>query len=163
LVRRQIPDLEFHIIGSQPPAELLAMASDSVRIAGWVEDLTPYLDGCRLSVAPLRYGAGVKGKVNLSLAHGVPSVVTTIAAEGMGLVSGRDVLIADSAAEFAAAVVRVHRNPWLWARLSRNGLRNTRERFSPRAARAALERLFDDLGVPRPESVEPRSRSPRLG
>jgi glycosyltransferase involved in cell wall biosynthesis/SAM-dependent methyltransferase len=146
-LRREIPELPVHVVGSNASTEVKALASDSVTIAGWVKDLTPYLDGCRLSVAPLRYGAGVKGKINLSLAHGVPCVATSVAAEGMGLVHGRDVIIADTAAEFAAAVVRVHGDPWLWRRLSRNGLRNTRERFSTEVARQALHRLFTDLGI----------------
>lgn len=158
LIRREMPDLQVHVVGSNPTAKVRALASDSVTIAGWVQDLAPYLDGCRLSIAPLRYGAGVKGKVNLSLAHGVPCVATSVAAEGMGLVSGRDVLIADSAADFAAAVVRLHRSPWLWRRLSRNGVRNIDRRFSPDVARKALRALFEELGIATAEAT-PRRRS----
>ena len=77
--------------------------------------MAPFFNGCRLSVAPLRYGAGVKGKVNQSLAYGLPVVVTTPAAEGMYLVDGESALIADEPAEFAAAIVRLYRDPVLWA------------------------------------------------
>ncbi|MFP3787227.1 glycosyltransferase, partial [Burkholderia sp. SIMBA_024] len=80
--------------------------------------LSPYMDGCRIAVAPLRFGAGVKGKVNLSMAHGQPVVATTCAVEGMHLRDGEDVLVADAADAFADAVVRLHEDPRLWATLS---------------------------------------------
>src|SRR3546814_1900450 len=84
------------------------------------------MDGCRVAVAPLRYGAGVKGKVNLSMAHGQPVVSTPCAVEGMHLRDGHDVLVADDAAAFADAVVRLHEDEALWTTLSRNGLDNVR-------------------------------------
>src|SRR3546814_5574803 len=74
------------------------------------------MDGCRVAVAPLRYGAGVKGKVNLSMAHGQPVVSTPCAVEGMHLRDGHDVLVADDAAAFADAVVRLHEDEALWTR-----------------------------------------------
>ena len=101
-----------------------------MEIHGHVPDLSPYMDGCRIAVAPLRFGAGVKGKVNLSMAHGQPVVATTCAVEGMHLRDGEDVLVADAAAAFADAVVRLHEDPRFWATLSDNGLRNVAEHFS---------------------------------
>jgi len=147
LVRRKMPNVHTYIIGSKPTAEVRAMASESVTIKGYQPDLAPFLGGCRLSVAPLRYGAGVKGKVNQSLAHGVPCVMTPMAAEGMGLSHGFDAMIGETAEEFAAAVVRAYRNPWLWRRLSRNGVRNTRQRFSVEVARSAVRDLLNDQGL----------------
>ena len=147
LVRRELPGVHTYIIGSKPTAEVRALASDSVTIKGFVPDLTPFLGGCRLSLAPLRYGAGVKGKVNQSLAHGVPCVMTPIAAEGMGLRHGRDAMVGETAEEFAAAVVKIYRSPWLWRRLSGNGVRNTRRRFSLDIARRALAEVLTDLGL----------------
>ena len=98
-----------------------------------------------MGVAPLRYGAGVKGKVNHSLAHGQPMVATLCAVEGMHLVDGVDVLVADEAEAFAAAVVRLHEDPALWEQLSAGGLENTRRHFSPAAVRATLHTLLASL------------------
>ncbi len=77
-------------------------------IAGHVPDLTPYLTGCRLSVSPLRYGAGVKGKVNHAMSYGLPVVATTPSIEGMHLTPGVDVLVGDDPESFAEAIVRAY-------------------------------------------------------
>ena len=103
-----------------------------------MDALEPLLDGCRVSVAPLRFGAGVKGKVNQAMARGLPVVATNCAAEGMHLRDGEDVLIADDADAFADAVVRAHEDRALWQRLREGGYANTQRWFSPEAARAAL-------------------------
>src|SRR5690606_17481723 len=118
-VRARLPDVRFHCIGADVPPEVAALAeAPGVTVHGYVPDITPYMDGCRLALAPLRYGAGVKGKVNLSMAHGQPVVATSCAAEGMHLVDGRDVLLADDAAGFADAVVRAYGDRALWERLA---------------------------------------------
>jgi len=103
-----------------------------------VPDVTQFFNRCRLSVAPLRYGAGVKGKVNQSLAHGLPVVLTSVAAEGMFLVDGESALIADEPQAFADAVVRLYDDEALWNRLSARGLEVMEEHFSFAAARRAL-------------------------
>jgi len=141
-IARALPEVRFHIIGSRMPESVAALASDRVIATGFVEELDPYLDGCRLSVAPLRYGAGVKGKVNQSMAHGQPVVATTLAAEGMYLQHDVDVLIADTPAEFAAAVVRLYTEESTWTRLSAAGLENVGRHFSFEAARNALSGIL---------------------
>ena len=86
------------MIGSNTPAEILELASGDIIRTGYVPDVIGYSRDRRLSVAPLRYDAGVKGKVNMSLAFGLRAFVTSVAAEGMQLVDGEDVLIADDKA-----------------------------------------------------------------
>ena len=105
-MRARLPDVRFHCIGSHVPADIEALAAHPTAcvVHGHVPDIAPYMDGCRIAVAPLRYGAGVKGKVNLSMAHGQPVVATPCAVEGMHLVDGDDVLVADDAEAFADAV-----------------------------------------------------------
>jgi glycosyltransferase involved in cell wall biosynthesis len=147
LLRARLPDIRFHCIGSHATAEIEALASHpGVVFHGHVADITPYMDGCRIAVAPLRYGAGVKGKVNLSMAHGQPVVATRCAAEAMHLVDGRDVLLADSAEAFAAAILRLHDDAVLWNALSANGLDNVARHFSIDAARGVVQRLFAPAG-----------------
>ena len=138
LILRKAPELRFAVIGADPPAEVRALAADSVRILGHVPDVGPFFDGCRLSVAPLRYGAGVKGKVNQSLAHGLPVVATSQAVEGMFLEDGQSVLVADDPVSFAAAVLRLYRDQELWECLSAGGLAAMEANFSFDAARRAL-------------------------
>lgn len=144
-IRAVLPDVHFHCIGGDVP-EVIAAFRDApgVSIHGHVPDIEPYMDGCRIAVAPLRFGAGVKGKVNLSMAHGQPVVATSCAAEGMHLRDGEDVLLADDGAGFADAVVRLHGDEALWSRLSANGLANVAAHFSLDAARETVRAVFFD-------------------
>src|SRR6478672_9819607 len=142
-VREQLPDIQFHCIGSDTPPEIRALAAiDGIRVHGHVPDIDPYMDGCRIAVAPLRYGAGVKGKINLSMAHGQPVVATTCAVEGMHLDDGRDVLVADDAPTFAERIVQLHEDPQLWNQLSHAGLENVARHFSTDSARETVRALF---------------------
>lgn len=144
LIRAELPDLHCHVIGANPPARIRALADDCLEFHGYVPDVRPFFDGCRLSVAPLRYGAGVKGKINQSLAHGLPVVATTQAAEGMFLADGESVLLADDPRRFADAVIRLYREEPLWSRLSIAGFEVMERHFSFAAARRALERLVGE-------------------
>ncbi len=145
LVRQQLPDIEFHLIGSKAPEKVRALHGNGVVFHGFVQDLEPWLNGCRLAVAPLRYGAGVKGKVNLSMSHGQPVVATPMAAEGLFATDGVDLLIAESAGEFAAAVIRLYQDESLWNRLSTGGLENVRAHFSVEHARENLALILSEL------------------
>ena len=138
-----LPEIKFHVIGSKVPASILALASEHVIVHGYVEDIAPYMDGCRVSVAPLRYGAGVKGKVNMAMSYGLPVVATAVAVEGMHVAPGEDVLVAADADAFAESVIRVYRDETLWNVLSRRGLDNVGRHFSFDTARAAVRRIFD--------------------
>ena len=143
LVRAELPEVRLHVIGSKAPDAIRSLADASVVVHGFVEDILPFMDGCRVSVAPLRYGAGVKGKVNMAMSCGLPVVATPIAVEGMHVREGADVLVAADAAAFAAAIVRLYRDEALWNTLSANGLANVERHFSFDAARKAVARLFD--------------------
>ncbi|MGH3539135.1 MAG: glycosyltransferase family 4 protein, partial [Pseudonocardiaceae bacterium] len=105
-------------------------------------DLVPLHQRCRLSVAPLRYGAGVKGKVGESMAAGLPTVCTPVAVEGMGLVDGEHVLVAADARGFADQVVALRDDDALWCTLSEAGANAIIQRFGPDVASAALQDLL---------------------
>lgn len=143
----RLPEARLHIIGSKMPDSVRALSSAHIITHGYVEDIRPFFDSCLLSVAPLRYGAGVKGKINQSMSFGVPVVSTTVGAEGMHLEHERDILLADEPEEFADQVVRLHRDPVLWDRLSKGGIENVGQHFSFAAARANLENLLRHLKV----------------
>ena len=141
-VAAALPDARFHIVGSKMPDSVKALASERVVVHGFLPSLDAMLDGCRLSVAPLRYGAGVKGKVNQSMAHGQPVVATTVAAEGMYLQHETDVLVADDAQAFAREVIRLYTDEALWTRLADGALANIATHFSFAAATQALRRVL---------------------
>jgi GT2 family glycosyltransferase/glycosyltransferase involved in cell wall biosynthesis len=146
LVRAGLPDVALSLVGTDPPEAVRALASDpAIEVTGWVESTEPYLDRARVSIAPLRYGAGVKGKIGEALSHGLPVVTTTIGAEGMGLVDGSHALVADSAEGFAEAVVSLHSDGALWERVAEAGREHVRATLSPRAALDALRGLLSDV------------------
>lgn len=146
LLRVELPQLALHVVGADAPDSILALARlPGVRVHGHVPDLDALLDATRVSVAPLRYGAGIKGKINHSLSRGLPVVATPCAIEGMSLVDGQDVLSADNARDFSEAVVRLYGDSALWQRLREAGMENTRRHFSPEAARSFVRPWLQSL------------------
>lgn len=142
LVRNADPDIRCFVVGADPPMQVRNLSNEHMNILGYQPSLEPFLNGCRLSVAPLRFGAGVKGKIHQSLSYGLPAVATSIAAEGMHLRDGESVLIADSPEIFAKAILRLYRDEGLWRRLSTNGIKVIREHFSANAAMKTLRSVL---------------------
>jgi GT2 family glycosyltransferase len=152
LVVDRLPDTKFYIIGDKAPPEIVALASDRIIVAGLQRNVRSFFDSVRLSVAPLRFGAGIKGKINQSMAFGVPVVATSIAVEGMNLVDHEHVLVADEPQDFAHALIELYESEELWKRLSQNGISKTQELYSTDTAREKLEFLFSDRHL---KSLEP--------
>jgi O-antigen biosynthesis protein len=142
-LRVALPDIRLHVLGDLPDAVRRDLAALGLELHGRVSDLAPWLDHCLASLAPLRFGAGVKGKINMAMSHGVPVIATTIAVEGMQLHDGVDVLVADDATAFVNAVLHLQRDKALWRQLSGHGLDNVRQHFSAAAAAAVLHRVLD--------------------
>ena len=149
-LRLQVPGISLTIYGADMPAEIFALAAPDVVVVGYVAALKTAFDRHRLSVAPLRYGAGFKGKVAESLAHGVPVVGTPIAAEGTGLVDGAEVLVAEDADTMAAAIAGAYDNRDLWQSLSSAGQAFVARRLSPAEGQRVIRQLLDDLGLSLP-------------
>jgi O-antigen biosynthesis protein len=145
LVRADIPGAKFLIVGSHIPPRILSLASEDIEVLGHVPDVSPLFDTCRLSVAPLRYGAGVKGKVTQSLALGLPTVGTPMAAEGLDLVDGVHLAIATDPIAFARCVVDVYGNEALWSRLSENGRRYIESRLGHEAVRQSVAAILEKV------------------
>jgi glycosyltransferase involved in cell wall biosynthesis len=102
-----------------------------VELVGWVPSVLPYLEHARLAVVPLRYGAGVKGKVLQSMMGGTPVVTTPIGAEGLNLVQGEHALIGSDATDLAAGITRLLTDDSLWHRLARQGADHVDARHRP--------------------------------
>jgi O-antigen biosynthesis protein len=142
LVHARLPQIKLHLVGSNTPASINALASDHVIVHGFVPDIDPMLAKARLSIAPLRYGAGVKGKVNMAMAHGLPVIATPAAVEGMHCKDRHDVMIGESAQAFADALVEAYQDASLWLQISDGGLENVRTHFSFEAARSQIRKIF---------------------
>ena len=138
LVLREAPAMRLTIVGSNMPATIRDLHIPGVHVVGFVEEIEPLLDAARISIAPLRYGAGVKGKINQAMACGLPVVATTPAVEGMGLQDGDELLVADEPADFARAVLCLHANADLWRRLANAARQNVARNFSRDQAKIAI-------------------------
>ncbi len=144
LISEYLGDAKFYIIGDKVPPEIVTLAKEKIIIAGLQRDVRPFFDSVKLSVAPLRFGAGVKGKINQSMAFGVPVVATSLAVEGTDLHDREEILVADQPEDFARAVIELYESEQLWNRISENGLKKTRALYSTDAARTKLEFLLSD-------------------
>src|SRR5438477_1962579 len=147
LVGNRLADAKFYIIGDKAPPEIVALANDDVIVTGLQRDVRPFFDSVKLSVAPLRWGAGVKGKINQSMGFGVPVVATSLAIEGMNLTDHEDILVADDPAAFARALIDLYELEELWKRLSENGIKKTKADYSIEAARNRKRHLFSERHI----------------
>ncbi|MBA4142215.1 MAG: glycosyltransferase [Nitrosospira sp.] len=150
-ITEKIPNVVFYIIGSNMPASVKSLRSHNVEPLGFVADVAPYFESCRVFVAPLRFGAGMKGKVGQSMSHGLPVVTTQIGAEGMDLQHEQELLIADNPLDFADGVIRLYHDEILWHRLSARALAHVDANYSHAATQKRMARIFSGRqGKPNP-------------
>ena len=138
------PNARLLIVGNKPPATVMALSSERVVVTGFVEELAPYFGTTRVFVAPLRYGAGIKGKLATSLAHGVPSVATYIAAEGIAKPGEAHLAITDDPVQFAVEVMRLYEDEGAWVAMRDAGLAYVEDNYS-RAATSHICKLAMDI------------------
>jgi GT2 family glycosyltransferase/glycosyltransferase involved in cell wall biosynthesis len=144
LVRLQMPQVVLTVVGSHMPESIRALAGNGIVTAGFVEDIDPIIDAARVSIAPLRYGAGVKGKINQAMACGLPVVATSVAVEGMSLAAGEEILVADQPKHYADEIVRLYCDVDLWSHIAERGYQNVQTHFSRDTAKKALASLLDN-------------------
>ena len=147
LVLDQRPSDVFHIYGSAMGANIRALEGANVAAHGFAEDLRDVYDRHRVFIAPLRSGAGIKGKVLGALARGVPCVLSPVAAEGTGLRSGYDCLIAEDPAMWAEHLVDLLGNDALWTKLSTNGRDFVKENFSAQRGQQIMRKAFQAADI----------------
>lgn len=129
LVWKVIPDLKVNIIGSYITEDIEALASDRFKLLGFVDDLDAVINTTKLFVAPLRFGAGIKGKIGQSLEHSLPLVTTNVGAEGFDFGEQTNVMIANNAEAIAQKVIDLYTNKILWEEAS-NSCKTILEPFS---------------------------------
>jgi GT2 family glycosyltransferase len=155
ILRERLVGVCFYIVGSKPPEEIMRLADVDIIVKGFVEELEPLLDRMRINVAPLRYGAGIKGKIGGAMSVGLPSVATSLAVEGMSLTDNKEILVADSAEEFSEAVVRLYQDETLWNNISENGLKFAEMAWGGEAAWNKLNLILSEIGLPGERSSRP--------
>jgi len=121
LVRESLPSAPVKIVGRSAPQDLIDMAPEGVVFCGWVPELDDVYAHARVAIAPLRYGAGIKGKVGEAMSYGVPVVGTSVAAEGMAIEHSVTAWLADEATDFAQGIVELYQDDVLWSGLSEAG------------------------------------------
>lgn len=119
IVWKSIPNLKVNIIGNLAD-EIKDINNDNFIFKGYVPNIDTYFISNKLMVAPLRYGAGVKGKIGQAFEYYLPVVTSSIGAEGMHLKNNINALIEDSAQGFANAIIELYENEKLWLTLQQN-------------------------------------------
>lgn len=144
LIRQQRPDVCFDIVGARPPQEIVALDGDrtGINVTGYVADPAPYLQRAALMVVPLRAGGGMRVKILNALAQGIPIVSTTLGCEGIEVVPGESILVADEPAGFADAVLRLLDDADLAAKLAADGRRLAEEKYDYRHACRSLDDIY---------------------
>ncbi|NLN79483.1 MAG: glycosyltransferase [Armatimonadetes bacterium] len=146
LVCDRVPDCSLTIAGQKPVDSIRALANDPrVTVIGYVDDDRKLSSECGAFIVPLRSGSGVRVKILNALAMGLPVVSTSIGAEGLAVKSGEHLMIADSPAEFAQAVIDVLQNPELAANLGSNGRKLVCEKYSWERVGERLLSLYAEL------------------
>jgi GT2 family glycosyltransferase/glycosyltransferase involved in cell wall biosynthesis len=162
LVRRRRPGIICHIAGSKMPPEVAALQAPGVETPGFIADLAILFDRVRCTVAPLRFGAGVKGKVLDSFAHGLPCVMSAIAAEGLNLPEDLLWLVAASAKDFTQKIAVLHEDDALLLRLSRSARSFIERDFSFNTITSRLGEITAEAATGRAGTKQMGARGPRL-
>ncbi len=153
-VWKKNPRVTLTLVGSNCPSKVRQLSAErpQINVVGWVQDLHELHSTHRFSVAPLRFGAGVKGKIGDSISRGLPTITTHYGAEGMKLVDGYDAVIVDSLSpeEFASRILGVYDDAEAWQQLSSHGIRKIQEEFSPDAVSVKFRDMFDELKLSHP-------------
>lgn len=148
LIRQQRPNVTVEIVGARPPRALTAAAAryPGVQVSGFVPDLGAALRRAAVLVVPLRAGAGMRVRILNGLAQAMPIVTTTVGCEGIDVVHGEHLLVADTPEAFAAATVQLLAHPDDAVALGRRGRTLIEERYEYRTVCAALDTVYEAVG-----------------
>lgn len=157
-IRAQL-DCRLYVVGADPSQDIRELASsfsDAVVLAGFVEDLTPFYERCRVFVAPHRFSAGLPLKVVEAMAHGIPCVISGLLADQLELTDGVEVLVGRDDREFAERVVRLYRDNELWERVRQSAISLVESRYDRMKQKERLGRCIDEAVARRPGDAHDR-------
>lgn len=146
-LRKRIPGITLKIYGSHMTDEVHALAAPDIHICGRVETVADVYDSARVFVAPLISGAGIKGKVISALAHGIPCVLSPIAAEGIGLRHGEEALIADPPKAWLDAIASLYQDRVRWENVSVAALNFALHHYSFERGREQMQTAIESTGL----------------
>jgi O-antigen biosynthesis protein len=145
VILKQLPGVRFVIAGSYPTKAIVALQSDHIFVTGFLADVSELFNNAKVFVAPLRYGAGLKGKIIHAMSYGMPVVTTRIGAEGLHLKDGENAMIADDPLQFANKVLEVYTDKSRWICMSRASLSHVEKNYSPTMAKTFFHGLLSDI------------------
>jgi glycosyltransferase involved in cell wall biosynthesis len=146
-IKKEVPEALFYVVGKDPTRDLqeLARSDPSVVVTGTVDDVRPYFDRVKVFVNPVRIGGGFRGKVLEAMSMGLPIVTTSLGAEGVNAEDGRDMIVADDPADFAAPTVRLLRDDNLCESLGARARDMALDNFSWEKGVSDLEQVLLDV------------------
>jgi sugar transferase (PEP-CTERM/EpsH1 system associated) len=147
MIKKEFPEVIMNIIGRKPPDKILEFSrkDDSIKIHGFVKDTREFISRSAVFVVPIRVGGGTRLKILDAFACGKAVVSTSIGCEGIDVTPGENILIGDTAEEFASQVIRVMRDDGLRIRLERNARKLVEEKYSWEIIGGKLNRIFKSI------------------
>jgi O-antigen biosynthesis protein len=147
ILKKQRPDIVLSVYGSKMPEIFKSYETDNIKMVGFAAHLDDVYHNHRVFVSPLLSGAGIKGKVLDSMAYGLPTVLTEVAAEGTGLTHGISTLIAEDPEEWVEAIIKLYDDEKLWNRFAENELALVKEKYSFEHGKKAFKDIFESVGL----------------
>lgn len=147
LLALKAPDIIFYVYGSEMPNSFNRFTSSNVKLKGFVDCLDDLYNKHRVFVAPLLSGAGIKGKVLESLAYGLPTVLSSIASEGIGLSHNITTLQAETPEEWCTEIIRLYQDKTLWNRISENQKVLAENKYSFASGKKQMQKILSSVGL----------------
>ena len=144
-VRGRLPEVRLVVAGADPTPEVRALAGEHVEVTGYVDDLHALFARCRVFVAPLRFGAGIKGKLLFAMGQGLPAVASPVAVEGIPAEPDTHVAVAGPVHEWVERIAALYHDPNRWQRQSDAGRALVAEHFSPAVVEGRVAALLAGL------------------
>ena len=162
LVRKEIPDVTLTVVGRNPYASLVELSKSDKRIVvtGRVDDVRPFIEKAAVFVVPIRIGGGTRLKIYEAMSMGKPVVSTTVGAEGLPVTNNQELVLADSASDFADALIRVFRDPDWAAELGGRAEKLVREKFGWRGVAESFAALCAEAANSPQKGTKSTQKSP---
>jgi len=144
-IKAQIPYATLKIVGNSPNEAVLKLASEDVKVLGFVPDIRTCYECSDISVAPLTWGGGLKVKIAEAMSYGLPVVATSVGIDGLGLRPGEDVVLGNTPTEFVEGVTKLHQDPICYEKIRTNGWKFIEASYSVQAVKRRIDAVFDKL------------------